>query len=95
LTIALAAIADSSERDKAERAALHRCGGALSPGPNPGRGICARCSLTATWASASSPGARTSASKLATISTATAMYRDMDMTYWLEKAEVEIDQLPS
>jgi hypothetical protein len=29
------------------------------------------------------------------LSTATAMYRDMDMTYWLEKAEVEIDQLLS
>ena len=48
-------------------------------------------SPTATSASASSTGARASATQAQEhLTTATTMYREMDMRFWLEKAEAEM-----
>ena len=61
------------------------------PWPWPRSWACARSSPTATSASASSPGApgkREQAQEHLT--TATTMYREMDMRFWLEQAEAEL-----
>jgi hypothetical protein len=51
---------------------------------------CAPSSPTAISASASSTNARVSTSRAQDhLATATTMYREMGMTYWLEKAEAE------
>ena len=51
-------------------------------------------SPTATSASASSTGARASASRRSEhLTTATTMYREMDMRFWLEQAEAESMEL--
>ncbi len=58
--------------------------------PSPSRAACARSSPTATSASASSTGARASAPKAPEhLTIATTMYREMDMRFWLEQAQVE------
>ena len=60
---------------------------------SPSRSACARSSPTATSASASSTGARASASRRREhLTTATTMYREMDMRFWLEKAEAELGE---
>ena len=64
------------------------------PWPWPRSWACARSSPTATSASASSTGARASASRRSEhLTTATTMYREMDMRFWLEQAEAELAEL--
>ena len=61
---------------------------------SPSRAACAPSSPTATSASASSTGARASASRPSEhLTTATTMYREMDMAFWLEQAEAEMKEL--
>ena len=55
--------------------------------PSPSRAACARSSPTATLG-LGALGKREEAHEHLT--TATVMYRDMGMTYWLEKAEAEM-----
>ena len=60
---------------------------------SPSRAACAPSSPTATSASASSTGARASASRPSEhLTTATTMYREMDMRFWLEQAETEMKE---
>ena len=57
------------------------------------RCACGHSSPTATSASASLEGRRGNREHAQEhLTTATAMYRDMDMTYWLEQAEAEMLQ---
>ena len=66
------------------------------PWPWPTSSACARSSPTATSASASSTGApATSAKAQEHLTTATTMYREMDMRFWLEKAEVALKEVRS
>jgi hypothetical protein len=54
---------------------------------------CARSSPTATSASASSTVARKREQTHEHLATATTMYRDMGMAYWLEKAAAQMGEL--
>ena len=61
---------------------------------SPANSACARSSPTATSAWASSTGALRSASRPREhLTTATTMYREMDMRFWLEQAEAEMKEL--
>ena len=61
---------------------------------SPSRAACARSSPTATSASASSTGAQASGEQAQEhLTTATTMYREMGMRFWLEQAEAEMRQL--
>ena len=54
---------------------------------------CASSSPTATSASASSPAQGKRQETQEHLTTATTMYREMDMRFWLEQAEVEMRQV--
>ena len=59
--------------------------------PSPNRAACAPSSPTATSGSASFTRATGDASRApSTLGVAAAMYRDMDMPFWLEQAQAEL-----